>query len=140
MSAYIVSNDTMNKIIYNLFWDHKFKQTHFILERHGYNAPEDFTRLGNELYAMNRESVKQRYDESEDSEYIKIPTWTDKHWQEGRTNKYEALKAMHCLSYQSCEGDVPQLPIYKFLEELIHSWESYIINAIPEYDAASGWS
>lgn len=134
MSAFIVSKECMRDIIYNLFWNHEFRDMFYVLERKGYKDAEDFDRLYMELYQMNREAVKQRYNEAEDSDYIKIPEKPD--WNNGKKDKYQALKSMHCLWYQCSEGDVPKTKMYKTLNDIIHAWEAFIIDAIPEYENA----
>ena len=134
MSAFIVSERTMKDIIYNLFWNHEFKNQTSILDRYGYKTSEDFDRLAIELYKMNREAVKQRYNEADDSDYIKIPEKLN--WDGGKIDKFQALKSMRCLIYQCAEGNVPKTKLFKFLEELIESWTWYIINAMPEYEKA----
>ena len=134
MSAYIVSRECMRNIIYNLYWGHEFKSMYSILERNGYRIDEDFDRLACELYEMNREAVKQRYNEPEDSDYIKIPD--DFNWDGGKIDKYQCLKSIRCLRYQCSEGNVPETKLYRFLDELISCWSSYVIEQLPEYSSA----
>lgn len=136
MSSFIVSQKTMSNIIYNLFWNHEFKNMYgSFLERNGYSTLEDFNRLYRELYLMNRNAVIQRYNEKEDSDYIKLPEKVD--WENGTLNKFQCLKDMECLHYQCSEGNVPDTKMYKFLSELIECWKNYIIEQIPEYVKAS---
>ena len=131
MSSFIVSDKCIRHIIYNLFWNHDFKEQTNILQRNGYNSCEDFDRLAIELYKMNREAVKQRYDENEDSDYIEIPKTFN--WDNDKLNKYQCLKSMQCLHYQCSEGNIPATKLYQFLDELIEAWMSFIIKEIPEY-------
>jgi len=134
MSSFIVSDETMSNIIYNLYWNHEFKNQYSILERNGYVSPDDFDRLSVELMKMNVEAVKYRHDDDSSWEALCEPV----DWSKGYLNKYQALKSMHCLRYQCCEGNIDKTDLYKFLDELIHAWESYIIDGIPEYENA-GW-
>ena len=134
MSAFIVSEKCISVIIYNLFWNHDFKRYHHIFEDYGYITAEDFDRLAMELFRMNREAVKQRYEEPDDSDYIKIPKSVN--WDEGKLDQYQTLKSMHCLRYQCTEGDVPETKLYKFLDEIIDQWADFIIEQIPEYQEA----
>lgn len=131
MSSFIVSEKCMNNIIYNLFWDHEFKRLHSILKRNGYDTDTDFDMLAIDLYEMNKEAVKQRYNESKDSDYIKIPNSFN--WDKGKLNKYQCLKSMKCLRYQCSEGNVPKTKLYKFLNDLITEWTDYILDEIPEF-------
>lgn len=131
MSAFIVSDKCMKYIIYNLFWNHDFKRLNTTLQHNGYSSAEDYNRLAIDLYQMNREAVTQRYNEKEDSDYIKIPDHFN--WDDGKLNKYQCLSSMRCLRYQCNEGDVPETKLYKMLDELIELWMYYIIDEIPEY-------
>jgi hypothetical protein len=136
MSSFIVSEKTMNNIIYNLFWDHNFKNSYgSLLERNGYKTEEDFNRLYTEFYIMNRNAIIQRYNEKEGSDYIKLPEKIN--WDNGTLNKFQCLKDMKCLRYQCSEGNVPDTRLYKFLEELIEAYMSYIIEELPQYNNAS---
>ena len=134
MSSFIVSDKCIKNIIYNLFWDHEFKRTDFILTRNGYKNVEDFDRLAIELCTLNKEAVKQRYDEPEENDHIAIRERFN--WDGGKLDKYQALKSMQCLRYQCSEGNVPETKLYKMLEDLILTWMYYIFNQIPEYNKA----
>lgn len=126
----------MSNIIYNIFWDHEFKNSYgSILERNGYKNSEDFDRLYTEFFIMNRNAVVQRYKEKEESDYIKLPNKVN--WDTGILNKFQCLKDMKCLRYQCSEGNVPETKLYKFLGELIEAYMSYIIEELPQYNGAS---
>ena len=131
MSAFIVSKNCMKHIIYNLFWDHEFKRMDCTLQHNGYRVSEDFNRLFMDFYKMNQEAVKYRYSDCE-SDYAKIPV-EGPVWDGDKLDKYQALKSMECLRYQCSEGKIPETKLYKFLDELITAWQSYIISEIPEY-------
>lgn len=125
----------MKEIIYNLFYDYGFKRMYgHYLERAGYNTVEDFNRLYREFFIMNRNAVVQRYNEKEDSDYIKLPD--NVNWDNMSLNKFQCLKSMECLHYQCSEGNVPETKLYKFLSELIELWKNYIIEELPEYEKA----
>lgn len=134
MSSFIVSKECMQDIIYNLYWNHEFNEWYRVLKNHGYTESKDFDRLYQEFYIMNRNAVIQRYNEKEDSEYIKLPE--NINWDGGKQDKLQALKSMKCLRYQCSEGNVPESKTFKLLEEIINAWEDYIIEKIPEYEIA----
>ena len=48
----------------------------------------------------------------------------------------QALKALRCLLYQCSEGDVPETPLYKALDDLSNRWALEIVSKLPAYDAA----
>jgi len=133
MSAFIVSEQCMKNIIYNVFWTHKFKESNFLLDRYGYRKAEDFDRMAHQFYNMNRLAVFDRY--GRDDDYAAIPN--NFNWDtQMDLDKYQALKSMHCLRYQCNEGEVADTATYKFLEALIESWTYFIINGLPEYEQA----
>ncbi len=134
MSAFIIQEKTMSGIIYNLFWTHDFKDTDCLMAQKGYKEAEDYDRLAIELFTMNRDAVQQRYDEPEDSDYIKIPEKVN--WNEGKLDIWQTLKSLKCLRYQCSEGNVPESEMYKFLEKIIRSWTDYCVETIPEYQKA----
>lgn len=43
------------------------------------------------------------------------------------------IKAIHCLGYQCCEGDVPQRDLYKALDLVGKEISDLIVKALPEY-------
>ena len=135
MSAFIVSEKTMSDIIYNLYWSHKFKDRYYILNDNDIQTEADFDKLAIQLFKMNQDAIRQRYNEPENSDYSAIPEYVD--WNTGTINKYQCLKSMQCLRYQCPEGDVPKTKLFKFLEDLISAWMDYIISGLPEYDNAS---
>ena len=117
MSAFIVSESTMNKAVAGMVREGRFI------------ASEALDQLGRDLYAMNQKAVYYRYDETED-----VPEFR---YQLREYNRGEMLKAMHGLRYQCSEGDVPETwPLYKQLTESIHALEHEIACEQPEYKAA----
>jgi len=132
MSAFIVSDDCIRHIIYNLFWNHDFKNRYTILDRHNIKSVEDFDKLAVDFYKMNVEAVKQRYNEKDG--FFGIPEKIN--WDGGELNEFQGLKSMECLLYQCTEGNVPETELYAFLKELIELWKGYIISKMPEYEKA----
>ena len=48
----------------------------------------------------------------------------------------QALKSLHCYSYQCSEGNIPNKKLYKLLEKLSKDIATHIIDEMPEYDKA----
>src|SRR4051812_1158656 len=66
--------------------------------------------LGRDLYALNREAVRQRYGTADPvPEYRFRPP--------GDVPKVQLYKSLRCLLYQCSEGDVPETALYRRVEE-----------------------
>lgn len=134
MSSFIVSHECMNNIINGLFWNHEFKNMYrYILEDEGYKRSEDFERLAKDLFNLNYDAVDCRYDEKNERESAKSFIWVNP---ETNLSEFQVLKSMRCLRYQCSEGDIPETKLFKLLCELIDAWKSFVIDMIPEYEAA----
>ena len=48
----------------------------------------------------------------------------------------QVLKSMRCLSYQCAEGNIPDMQLYKMLDELIELLKNFIIDSLSEYEKA----
>ena len=48
----------------------------------------------------------------------------------------QVFKSVQCLLYQCSEENVPNQPLYKFLEELENLIARHIISEMPEYEKA----
>ena len=53
-----------------------------------------------------------------------------------RNDLLQAHKSTACLLYQCSEGDVPENPLYKALEELRSALAEHLVTSTPEWDAA----
>ena len=122
MSAYVVSKETIDAVV--------------ALESTTLRGSKALTnpqikQLGAHLWAVNAEAVAQRYGEDPED----LPDYVNRGLFHLR--KIAAAKALQCLMYQCAEGDVPDGPTYKMLEELLLRTLKEIVRAIPEYEAAS---
>ena len=128
MSAFIVSDKTMN-IAVNAFFKH---------DRQMRDAPQDqLELLGRQLFDMNSTAVEARYGESDDG-FSDTPdySWTPLRLYEGKAALCAMFKAVQCLRYQCSEGDVPNYPLYKRLNDLLETLSYEIICRLPEYNKA----
>lgn len=116
MSAFVVSNETMNRVV-----------NCPLIEGCDSSAAKD--QLGNELYKMNAQAVQQRYKDRE-QEQPKF-RYSPKNY-----SNIEILKAMHCLRYQCSEGNVPEQSLYAALTSWIQTLEHEIVCRHPAYEAA----
>ena len=46
------------------------------------------------------------------------------------------FKSLGCLTYQCCEGNVPETELYRFLEDLENTIAREIVHSMPEFDKA----
>lgn len=148
MSSFIVQDETINRIVtylYKLSYKNdilgscinKSLKEYFDIE--GYLKFENLQTLGEELLLLNLKGFYIRYSETQDikdeikqaiKEYKFIETPQEE------TTDLKVLKSLHCLTYQSCEGNNDKTPTYKFLEEVIKHLQSHIITNLEEYNKA----
>lgn len=104
--------------------------------------PVGLSELGNDLLAMNQDSVMQRYPDRDATDAPGIDTRPIE-WHEGKhdlVNQVEAYKLMRGLIYQSCEGDVPERdPLFADLEEYAYRTAAAVVTSTDEYEQAE-WS
>lgn len=141
MSAFVVSDTTINKIVSWLYQEPTNAVTwggcQDILARHGYDikTEQEARRLANDLFALNVRAVDERYwggaqrFRTLDFEYVFM---TPK-------SAIETVKALGCLMYQCAEGTVPETDLYKLMEEIINAMCRGIVMDSKEYQEAP-WS
>ena len=137
MSAFVVSDGTMQKVVTALCEDHE--------------SCEDADKLGRDLFRLNEAAVNHRYAACKHvtPQEGKGEGWT---WKVSgalrnchrvpvdRATACAWLKAMHCLKYQLSEGEqFTNTLLFERLSRRIRTFESSIISNLPEYDAAP-WS
>jgi hypothetical protein len=104
-------------------------QRHMYSGRDMFPVDETDKELGDRLYKLNASAVAQRY--REEAETVKYDDELFLSF-----SKINMLKALQCLNYQCSEGDIPDTPIYKALNDIEHSLASIIIHDLKEYDDA----
>jgi len=129
MSAYIVDNDTIDRIVTFFYMDRDLNTFITRYKKIDINDPETRAEFALDLHRMNVAAVDARYNESNEITY------------KYRTNiktgsKVAVYKSLQCLLYQCAEGDVPKWNLYKLMEEIKNHIASDIIRALPEYDQA----
>ena len=138
MSAWIVGNDSINKIVNSFYWlrenEHlryklkdKFKISFEGLNNEDLN--EELKKFGQLLVDLNQNSVNQRYN-TEDKPFKFVFSDVKS------LSIFQFLKSVECLAYQSCEGNSEETEIYKFLIELEEYLRYRIIRNIEEYKKA----
>ncbi|NDG72434.1 MAG: hypothetical protein EBY32_14305 [Proteobacteria bacterium] len=112
----------------------------------GYNLPnpEDRELLARALFDLNVKAFCERYPADEESAYATrypedIPESFDyvpAGVANSRADLIQAHKSASCLSYQCGEGDVPENPLYKALEELCDTLAGYLVITSSEWEVA----
>lgn len=143
MSAFIVETETIDRIVTwvdgKLYRGHPYLYSKFG-EAVGVNCrPTEWqivhsdklpNVLGQKLVAMNVAAVDQRYEERNPVDMYR--------WRRAlETSPVQALKSMQCLLYQCSEGNVPEWPLYKVLDDAISYLAQHIVERMPEYEKAS---
>ena len=138
MSAFIVEEKTLNTIVNHIDYDTRFSNTSIcygtlgrIAQKYGYNLniTEHKERLIKEMAWLNRAAVNDRYDEKSVEDYIT--------YHEGfPPTDIQAYKSLGCFLYQCCEGDIPEKPLFKMLEDIKHALAEGLVSRMKEYDLA----
>ena len=128
MSAFYVDNECMNKCVAAIL-------------RYKSDAVAVFgsaTQIGTALREMNVEALIQRYGHRLSANEL------DTNYKHPRKRSsatpVEMLKALHCLHYQCCEGNVPETnPMYVLLETIADELKRVekVTEESPEYQRAS---
>jgi hypothetical protein len=141
MSAFIVSDETINKIV--SFIDRNL-YGNSIVSSEVQRALKDFgiekiisesnekqlNALANCLLYLNKKAVDFRYNEVNQINLIKF--------QDEPASEIQVLKSIHCYLYQCSEGQqFEESKLYKFIERIRDILESDIIHSLPEYEKAA---
>lgn len=126
MSAYVVSENTMHRVVRAIEKNRQWFA--------GVPVSSATTRsadaIGAALFAMNIDAVRQRYPRDPEPESFAY------RYENHVNSAVVEFKAIQCLLYQCSEGNVPETPLYRELESVALTVASKIIHSLPEYDAA----
>lgn len=139
MSAYIVDNITINRIVAMLH-----EATEFGGEEKRYPKPQNELLIvnydneadfGEILYCMNRDAVMERYQDDKEgtlpgqkSPFTFQPMMAD--------NPLQTLKTLQCYLYQCTEGVTVEKHLYKALNQFADEIAIHIVESLPEYKQA----
>lgn len=149
MSSFLVRSETIASVAYAIIQcDNKYSINN---ERAGYNlqnatrylfagdrqaAIKKWEGLADAINLMNLEALGERYgyeDLLQQAECVDLEAKPEK------LSPAQLLKSLHCILYQCAEGDIPQTPLYKALEDIAKNLPSRIIMCTKSYqDAAWG--
>lgn len=121
MSAYVVDDLTINKVISWLYMESDHSVTRGLcrrtLQKAGYDLvdSEDTERLANDLFSLNVRAVEEKYGEGSAREFRSLDF---KYCFAMPQDATRTVKALHCLLYQCSEGNVPEDPLYQVLQKI----------------------
>ena len=124
MSAFLVSDNTMNNVV------------NYISRHSDYFAGfrtcdcDGLDKLGTALFAMNQRALKARYNDDAYPPVFKYRPVTP-------IPNVQAFKSIQCLLYQCSEGNIPDEPLYKAVEELKHELAIGLICETQAYNTAT---
>lgn len=130
MSAYIVENKTINRIISYMQND---REAAYINRELGEisQSPRHFPKeLGLAMFDMNCQAVNTRYEDA--SSKFNPP---DYEWNfVVPENKFQVLKSLRCYLYQCNEGAVPEMPLFQILDDYAHDLAYSLVTNLPQYE------
>lgn len=141
MSAFIVENACLENIVgYLSRLQHGSMEvyTRRPLEEMGYNFDDSdsLLKLAKDMMRLNCAGVNSRYGSSEIDLYVKnVKFKADRFgFPSSRCVPAQAYKSLSCFLYQCSEGDVPEQPLFKALEQVKIAIADDIVRSLPEWD------
>lgn len=132
MSAFIVQPKTINRVLAYLNMDRRGikSQAARALQPlgHGIESDEALAALGQAMADLNTAAVAARYGEREFNPYV--------YAFESPGSLVQAYKSLGCWHYQCSEGDVPETPLYRALDEIYTAMAHAVASDAPGYDVA----
>lgn len=118
MSAFVVGNKTIDKPLSYIFnylvgGGHSY-QINDILDLNyidELSLRKELNRLGNDMMALNVESVNYRY-KADDKAIAQMFSLSEP------CSLAQAIKSISCFLYQACEGECNKTKLYKTIENL----------------------
>ena len=145
MSAFMVADETINRVVYWLYFE--VMKSQWLRDKLEKVSGIDTTSyawsetLGKAMFALNIAGVNARYGEGEAGKfrqlnYHYVPMHPTTLYSE-RSQKIQVLKSMQCWLYQCMEGEVVKQPLYQFFRDTVEPHlMSNIISDLPEYQQA----
>ena len=132
MSAYVVEDKTINKIVAFLAMNQDIK---YALRNEGIelNGQESQEKLGQELFEMNWEAVNQRYEE--DPAWCRLKDY--KYSFELPGSDIQSYKSLRCLIYQCSEGNIDETDLYKKMDRILNTLAHQIVGNLKAFQTAA---
>ena len=135
MSAFIVEDNTINKIITKLAYDRDGDWLKRKLKEKGYDLEtlDGRAKLGWDMFSLNIRAVNMRYEDGHAEDFRPL---NYRFMLEGNYLKISCLKSLRCWLYQCSEGDCDKSDLYRLMDEIAGDWALELVQAMPEYDKA----
>jgi hypothetical protein len=137
MSAYMVADETINRVVDWLYWE--VTKSQWLKDKLEKASGIDTTSygwseaLGKAMFVLNIAGVNDRYGEEAAGKF----RTRSYHYQPAHGSVVQVLKSLQCWLYQCTEGEVVKHPLYKFFQDTVEPHlMSSIITDLPEYNAA----
>jgi hypothetical protein len=121
MSAFVVEDKTINRIVTYLLEDNRGGEYHRreLAALIGCSNENLAHELGTAMLLLNQQAVNERYgDEDLGTNYT---------FKREPTTDVQAFKSLQCWGYQCSEGDVPETKLFKMMAKLESTWADAII-------------
>jgi len=131
MSAYIVENETINRIIAYLSLEYaKGNYLKRILDMAGLDLPREFEKLGQTMLTLNTMAVNYRYNENREPPVFRLERIVP-------PDPIQALKSLQCFLYQCSEGEqFENSKLFRILEKAMRWIMKEIVTSLPAYEKA----
>ena len=137
MSAFMVNTNVMAKVVTAILlnldrFDGESTRRVKLLAAPTDEQKEAGTKIGRKLFLLNRRALRARYG---CGEHLHLPEFVFE--KRADAAPVEQFKAMCCLLYQCCEGEVPISQLYDELNRSAGELAQRIVQDLPEYQKAS---
>ena len=135
MSAYIVEDKTINRIVTFLASDQEASYAKSILKTEFGLDPNDekyHEKLGAAMFRLNIAAVNTLYGGGEAEKFRPL----DYQFHYEISDRIQALKALRCFLYQCSEGYIPESKFFKILVGYAAGLAYRIVSDLPAYDRA----
>lgn len=137
MSAFMVADETINRVITWLSWE--ITKSQWFKKKVEDALQIDTTKsgwqqeLGKAMFELNIAGVNDRYGDNEAKKFRAL----NYRYAPAHGSQIQVLKSLQCWLYQCMEGEVVKKPLYKFFDTFIEPHlMSSIISDLPEYKHA----
>jgi hypothetical protein len=133
MSAFIVEDKTINKIVSKIYLDRdgdwlkrKFKDAGYDLD-----ISNQRSKLAWDMFKLNIRAVNMRYEDKPADQFRPL---NFKPALEANYTMISCIKSIKCWMYQCSEGDCDQSELFKLMECVCDSWMYKVVSSLPEYE------
>ncbi len=136
MSAFIVEDETINKIVTWLVHGRETGWYQGLIEKLGYDLskPLSVEKLAKDMFFLNCKAVDARYGKAQAEGFRPLDF---KYREDFNFSEMSVFKSINCWHYQCSEGDeVPNDPLYLTWEKISHWIAHSIVSRMPAYNAA----